>query len=260
MNMTKEISDALCSDPPNLIQMHKEGGNATPKHVKPVQLEQRPQFLVTETDVMTERRKAYLHQYKALWGDYYEREFNSNPAQYLIYDWEKPVLEYVEQKNQLNGEYLWVVINPDPKLLDPTTLKGTIVDRITKTLSKCFVAEYICSVEQTGTLQANLGQHPHINMLIQKLPEYKSKKPSECQREIYNTWKKYCPNKLCVYLKTVYTQADLTNKINYVLGIKSEPEKHPLVEADRVWRQQVGLEQFYRSNNFKMMVAEQNEV
>lgn len=121
---------------------------------------------------------------------------------------------------------------------------GRIKKQIEKATTKTWIKRWICSYEQRGLIGTpEFGTGIHINLLIEKTDKHMSKKASKCWEEMKNTFKHlisfdgWNDKKL---LNMSYN-TDPENFLNYVKGIKSDPEKLPLVESDRVWRKSLGI-------------------
>lgn len=194
-----------------------------------------------ETDLMKIRlenqaySKLIYHQYKEV----LEKELNESPE--TLTD-DPRIIDHVNETNAAGGSsrYLCFTVNVKPEAQSDLNCIKKYLDKAT---TKTWIKRYLCSYEQRGLIGTpEFGTGLHINLLVEKKQEYMSKKASKCYDEMKNTFKHivkfdgYNDKKLMA----LRFNWDPTNFVNYINGLKEE-EKLPLVEADKVWRQQLGI-------------------
>lgn len=116
-----------------------------------------------------------------------------------------------------------------------------LMDKISKMLSKCWIKEYMYCIEQRGENEETMGSGLHAHILV-SLNKYK--RPSDCKREVYNTFRNLVDNKLHVNMRS---GMDGKNFANYILGNKSH-DKMDKVDMDILWRENMGIENVYSSD------------
>ena len=144
--------------------------------------------------------------------------------------------------------WIWLTLRPEKILINDFKKLNT------KLLSKKWITNYLYVYEQTGKTEEEIGKGLHCHYLI-----YKGvKKQSDCIREIQNTVKNY----IDVYDQNSWRWCNIkfipakfkNTKINYMLGKKRNTPLHNDKEIkqyyDRVFRDQYGLEEYYKSEEF----------
>lgn len=136
------------------------------------------------------------------------------------------------------SKYIYFTINLKPDVQSDFV---SIARTVEKTVSKVWVKRYLLSYEQRGTIDSStFGTGVHVNLLVEKAETHMKKKPAECLKEVKNTWKNMCDVSVPAVIAMRYAP-DCVNFVNYIHGIKDDEEKMPLVEADRKWRQLLGI-------------------
>lgn len=118
---------------------------------------------------------------------------------------------------------------------------GNIADKVQTAVNKVWVKRWLLSYEQRGLIGTDkFGTGLHLNLLVEKRDEYIKKKPSECDKEMKNTFKHLCQ----VHIPGVFHMSHAPvpdNFINYIRGKKADENKTDLVKADIQWRASLGI-------------------
>lgn len=146
--------------------------------------------------------------------------------------------------------WIWLTLRPEKISLNDFKKINT------KMLSKKWIKTYLYVYEQTGKTEEEIGKGLHCHYLI-----YKGvKKQSDCIREIQNTVKNY----IDVFNINSWRWCNINfipekfknTKINYMLGKKRNTPKDPHKEIkqyyDRVYRDQNGLKEYYKTDDFEI--------
>ena len=143
-------------------------------------------------------------------------------------------------------ETVWITLTPEQCHFDDKPHE--FVSAIKKWLDKAkHVNEYIFSIEQRSEdPNTPYGIHAHIALKRVDLQTH-----SRYVEWVKRTWSKfhgtnfkfYCKNKMgAIYF---FNAEKFEEKKQYILGKKDSTHKQALVEADVVWRKQIGVEPFY---------------
>ena len=146
----------------------------------------------------------------------------------------------LDQQNSVDPKHFaFITVNPKDNTLDnfEALNKATY-----KCISKRWVTQYAYCYEQRSTDPDDIfGLHAHI-ILIRG-----TKRPSELEREVRNTFKHLCGNERHIdiqWKKKEWHQG----KIDYMNGLKTGETKDIKVEVDIVMRKHLGLKQKIFSN------------
>jgi len=111
--------------------------------------------------------------------------------------------------------------------------------KIDKALTKKCVARAIWTFELTK------DKIPHAHMLLELDPANPIAKHT-FEKGFQNTFKDVG----FVHFKHV-PEAHIQDKLDYIRGIKWDTEKDVMIEEDRIWREQVGLDPVYSTGDWK---------
>lgn len=193
---------------------------------------------VEHTDLLAKARKAAMADVcKAA----FKADIAKNPQRYFRHapgnDMDMVVIEHLyEQALSEASCFLFFTINLKPEVQSDF---DTILKVLYRAGSKVWVNRWIAVLEHRGS-EEHMGTHVH--MLVEKKIRYETKRPSACKQEMYNTWKKMVGNELHVNMqKNMFAYKFL----KYVLGQKKSAQKRNQVNLDRLWRQQMGLQDTY---------------
>lgn len=264
MEETKKIvkvSQYLEKEPPNLFKMNKEATMPVSvfnemihnKDVVKVKQERTPKQKMLDVlqsvseEQLTEDHFNYLRGYllnqaliKEMMVDarsYIRSKIDNNPERYYG---NGEFGQFVKTSLGAGSasKYIYFTINLKPEAQNDFS---AIARTVEKTTSKVWIKRYLLSYEQRGSIGSDtFGTGVHVNLLIEKTETHMNKKPAECLKEMKNTWKNMCDVTVPAVLTMRYAP-DPANFVNYVKGIKDGEEKQPLVEADKVWRQMLGI-------------------
>lgn len=172
-------------------------------------------------------------------------------------DWLHEYEEMLEQKDfgskttAQKTFSLFVTLSPEPGTVEPLVLLADM-QRFFNKSHKGFGSIIWC-MEQSGTVkQNNLGYHPHVHALIELDKSSQSGQRSKAKDTIVRNFKKY-KTKSDAYLdiKPV-SEAKHRDKVLYICGMKRDKEKLEKVEADKIWREQLGIDPVYGSSDVDM--------
>jgi len=143
-------------------------------------------------------------------------------------------IEEIEEKT----EWLFITINPRPDV-EFNTFKQII----TKISQKKWMQLYYYVYEQRGINESELGKGFHSHILINRC----GKKHSQIRSEIANTIKHICDtsNPHCYNIQYC-KNTDLEKRKNYILGTKAPEDKQIKQTMDIIWREHLGLENYYK--------------
>lgn len=214
------------------------------------------------------RQTAYAREVARVYQDIY-KELLSDP-EFVSKNIPDPVFQkYVfnrQEKARTKAEpktCAMVVLNfkPDVDISQDPYVHSLIERDILKAAKKGFIKDWMFSWEQRGfdtdpQSPHAIGVGNHVNFVFTYDSKYKKPlTPSLVVDGFYQLFKDYLGSKSAI---SVRLGTDPTNFINYVLGIKADPEKQQLVEADRMWREAIGLEPFYASSQWYVISDNNN--
>lgn len=140
------------------------------------------------------------------------------------------------------NSYLWVTINPDPKV----TL-GTFVKTVKRIASYSCFKSYIYVFEQRGTIKGlDIGKGFHAHLLLERNLSYK---PTACRQKVARGCLKIIGNVLNSQWLNFATigKEFAADKYTYMTALKCI-EKQEKQEADQVFRKKNKLEHVYKNN------------
>lgn len=149
-------------------------------------------------------------------------------------DWYlEAVALYKEESGRKVSFCLWT-INPR---------EGTDVNmfhkKIKKAIKKKWIVDWMYVIEQRGECEDDVGKGMHCHIFTEV---DSGKKIYQCRREMKNTFKNLIAN--AKHINVQYSKKSENFK-NYVMGVKKDESKDKKLVWDSVWRDTVGLEQFY---------------
>lgn len=186
------------------------------------------------------RDKGRRNALTGIWQNAFREFYQKNPEEMMQFasNAEKEILgNYLRNVNR-GARYLYFVIN----FKDDIPL-STIMKKMQKACRKVWISRYIWTLEQRGNDEDSMGMGIHGNIVIE-VGRYK--RPCEAKREMYNTFKHCVGNQMHVCMRRSH---DPTNFLKYTLGEKEE-SKMELVEWDRIWRDSLGIEDYYGDIEF----------
>lgn len=211
------------------------------------------------------RQTAYNREVARLYQDMY-KDMLSDPVQLakLVPD---PVLQ-AHMRSKAEKElkkasvktcgFVVVNFNPDIDFADPGLpsdfpIYQVIAGKVNRCTKKGFIKDWIYSYEQRGwdlDLQSPnaVGNGVHLNFAFTYNTDYgRPLIPSIVVDGFYQLFREFIGSKSAI---SVRLGTDPRNFINYVMGIKADPEKQELIEADRLWRETLGIAPFYASSQW----------
>lgn len=143
---------------------------------------------------------------------------------------------------------LWCTLSPEPTSCTPEQLLSTM-ERIAK---KKGITIMLYSIEQSGTqANNNIGYHPHAHFFIQLDKTVQQGQRTRMANSVKNVCKSY-KTKSDVYLQIKpVSEKNSESKIKYIMGDKTDKTKQAQVDADAIWRKQIGIEPFYTFSSLK---------
>ncbi len=178
---------------------------------------------------------------QALTAEYKEiyREAIWNNPQHYFSHLDTETIDYLtkratNRKKCKRYRYVFMTINPLPRV----TL-AMMQSRMSKTLNKKWIENYIYCYEQRSETFKDMGNGKHIHILF-TLRQTKS--PWQCKSEVYNTWKDHVGSMRSIDHK--YANYP-DNFVNYIKGIKKGSTKDLKHKVDLRWRASVGLQDIY---------------
>lgn len=141
-------------------------------------------------------------------------------------------IEVILKMKKTHKQIFWLTINPreDIDILD-------FQDKIKEYMKRSFVIKGSFVIEQTGKTLDEMGKHPHVHILFEKLSTVS---PKQLQDRTYNTFKNMCGNIKCINVK-VYTDDLMEDKISYMRGDKWDSKKDPACLINIPWRKKFNL-------------------
>lgn len=130
--------------------------------------------------------------------------------------------------------FYFMTINFKPDLDLDQCLKA--LDRVAQ---RAFIKEYHYSIEQRGSTDLTRGEGIHSHWMV-----HTSKPLSEFKRDLFNTLKKYLGNQRHLDVRK-YPLEYKADKLDYLKGLKWDPEKEDKVKQDILFRQENFLEDIY---------------
>lgn len=135
-----------------------------------------------------------------------------------------------------HGKY-WALITVNPK---PEVTIENLKQSVEKFVNRTFAEVAIWAFEQRGEEVANIhGIHSHI--FVRRKADVA---PARIKAFATKDFGNLVGNEKHIDIK-YFTDADSINGINYVKGVKKSEEKVQKVTMDKLWRQTVGLEDYY---------------
>lgn len=149
------------------------------------------------------------------------------------------------KKRDIRNKYthIFLTINPPPSM--------SLMDfhnNIEKTLTKggnlkLWIKGYLYVLEQRGENIEELGKGFHTHILIELSGH---KKKSEIDRELKNLWKNHLDADNYHIFNIKYIDYDeQLRKQSYMLGLKSDTQKHLKQKHDILWRDNNSLNKYY---------------
>lgn len=150
----------------------------------------------------------------------------------------KKSVDLATAKLDVNSEYGWLTINPNPEGLSIPDFVSSMKDL---SAFECFQTFEFC-FEQRSTDASNFYGF-HVHALFKRIDAQ-----SKCKQRIIRKMEKYVGNKLHIHLVWI-PDSQVAVKRNYMSGHKKDTEKDPLKtaksEVDKIFRKENNLESLY---------------
>lgn len=140
------------------------------------------------------------------------------------------------EETAVHKKYFWITISPHPD----TTIDVLIRYMNDRILKKKNIIRPIYTYEQSGKDESNIGYHPHVHILCEKVS---ATSPKQMHNELRKALAKICAPQ-CIDVK-VYDETYYDEKIDYLKGLKFDEEKKPCIDNDKKWRESLGLKNIY---------------
>lgn len=151
-----------------------------------------------------------------------------NPPDYLYAQLKKA---YITLENKKDPKIYWITINPKNEISF-----ADFEAKMRKFLTRKWIKEYYATFEQRSEDYKNpFGFHCHALLVVSE-----SKRKSEILRETFNSFKDMVGNKLHCDVRN-YPYSFFADKMAYLRGEKDDEAKDRKVEADRLWRNEIGI-------------------
>lgn len=152
-----------------------------------------------------------------------------------------------EQKATSPKGWEFITINPKP---DADLQK--FVSRVHRFCHRKMFDSVLYVFEQRGTIDKELGKGFHCHILAHRTKGYK---PSKVKLNTFNSFKHFVGNEAHCDFGLVSV---IANRVKYMTGEKSTPEKRYKQMGDRAWRKIYDLEPFYRIKLSPLILPKEN--
>jgi hypothetical protein len=154
---------------------------------------------------------------------------------------EKQQLLFLKKTNILK-EYMFITINPKPG----TSLK-TFYDKLMKLFKSKYILDYLMVIEQRSDNVSNAGNGLHTHFLI------KNQYPKFCKlkKHLLGLFGDIVGNELHINIKSCNHSTDVSNRKEYMIGLKKTEEKQKKQTIDRIYRLDKGIDDYYGNINIE---------
>lgn len=183
------------------------------------------------------KAKAESQAMKKQWERAYSAHYMEHPEQLLGEECssrDKGIMDSYIRKSRHGYRYFMFTINPKPEV----TL-SEFHKKIKKCITKKWIGKWMYNLEQRSDDCQNI-YGIHCNIFIE-VAGYK--RPSDCMREVYNTFKNCVGHKRHVCMRKNVDKA--RNFIRYCMGKKADENKSDIIDCDNLWRDYVDLQHYY---------------
>lgn len=140
--------------------------------------------------------------------------------------------------SQDNSNYIFLNVNPSPNI---SLLYFQQV--IEKSLKKKFIKSYLYVLEQRGENEEEAGKGFHTHMIIEK---EETKQYTQAIKEFARSFSKVCDTtNFHLFNGSKIKENDISKRRNYILGKKSDENKHLKQQMDIIWRNNNYLKPYY---------------
>lgn len=143
------------------------------------------------------------------------------------------------QKQSPTSEVMMVSINTPNQDPDDTDFLDYFLQQIEKFIKRTFVKGYLYNIE----FYTNGDNHLHTHILIYTANCISTSKLRECARSTFKHCVKNPKDIRQIHVSPISDQK-IQEKVEYLKGVKI-PEKMDCVQDDIIYRESVGLDQFY---------------
>lgn len=141
----------------------------------------------------------------------------------------------LEIGNKTGDTHYFITIAPKHDI-NFTTFK----DVFDKYIKSSFIKNPIYSFEQTGTDEESIGYHPHVHILI---PKPVGVSPKQAYNRTVRTFGKISGAK-SIKVDSIPHEW-YQEKIDYLKGVKWDPDKADAIKLNQEWRDKMGLKKIY---------------
>lgn len=160
---------------------------------------------------------------------------------------ERPTSEYITLVREANEAFhrdsrvkrfmYFVTLNPRPDV--PLEKLCSVVEKISR---RKFIEKIYYTFEQRGEDIDSLGSGIHSHMLF-----FSTNSFGQVKRDLQNTCKSIVGNPMHVDVR-LYTSEMYEDKLDYLRGVKWDPDKESKIEMDKLFRIKNNLESIYIIN------------
>lgn len=193
-----------------------------------------------EITAATIRDKSLHISYRKVYEDYYNWLLCEAPVEYVasqskeIQGLVQDVRNVLKQRKEVaTSGYYWITCTVNPS--KSTATLERLKFKIEKAVKKKCLKRSIYNFELTKE------GRPHVHCLTEVDPSCIS------DSKFRNSWKNTFKDVGHVLIKRC-RNAWVDDKVAYLMGQKDDPEKQDMIEADKVWREEEGLEPIYKVN------------
>lgn len=133
--------------------------------------------------------------------------------------------------------YYWVTINPKPDI----TL-DKFITYIEKVVNRRMINKCVYSFEQRGETEQTAGNGLHCHLLCETKVSYNNNIFAQRIRQLFV---EHVGN-INTHVHIIKIPSDWKDdKIEYIRGLKWDPDKEQKINIDRIWRMEKGLQPYY---------------
>lgn len=140
---------------------------------------------------------------------------------------------FLKQIRKKKEKFFFITVNPfeDVKI-------DEFKNKVERFMRRPFLVNPQYVYEQTGTTEQDMGKHPHVHIICDKLAGITK---SKMVRFAHETFNKIVGNASSIDVKE-YTYDFYDDKIKYITGQKWDEGKEDACKINIIWREKFGLE------------------
>ncbi len=196
---------------------------------------------ISYTELQEVKKKAYKAVLDKEFRSYFLHKLENSPEKIsndkdITWEIQELMKSKQEKQKSASSTHIFFTVNarPEIRLQD-------LEQSFHKAMKKKWITEYHAVFEQRSELEANMGEGPHIHILVNRGTE-----PSKARKELKNSFKNVCDiDNPSIFNIQWRKDSGVVKALDYIKGLKKDSDKDKKMVIDKLWREKNSLQNIY---------------